>query len=204
MKNNKNAKGKHLRHSELQANHPIHAHHVTVPNDKNPDGINISLNKNVLSNSHLIIRKNHRKCDNIVCSVVSSKQTTSLNKWSKFKISNGDVIWLCTLCSDAFLKKQYCYYCYSIYSEEIHDGKEWIECDYCKLWHHCACEENYGNFKDISKQVHDKSFKYKCPVCIKNEEDQEKKLSKNIASPKKKIIPVKTKSQSSANKSKSY
>lgn len=87
-----------------------------------------------LKSSTLLIPKNHRKCDNIVCSVVSSKQTTSLNKWLKFKISNGEVIWLCTLCSDAFLKNQYCYYCYSIYSEEIHDGKQWIECDYCKLW----------------------------------------------------------------------
>ncbi len=83
----------------------------------------------------IILPKNYKKCDNTVCNMVSTKQVTGNSGWAKFKISNGDVIWLCPLCAFAFRRNHYCYYCYSIYpNEDIQDDKKWIECDYCRLW----------------------------------------------------------------------
>jgi len=75
--------------------------------------------------------------------------------------SNCQIEWLCKKCHQAFKDRQYCYYCSFIYTTETNDNRSWIQCDFCSLWHHVACEESKGKYKNIHKN----NQKYKCPHC---------------------------------------
>ena len=76
-----------------------------------------------------------RKCENKNCELKSSKKNSKVS-WTKIKISKSKSKWLCSVCSKAFKNKQYCYYCVSIYKDNVNnfDGKDWICCDLCDSW----------------------------------------------------------------------
>jgi len=105
---------------------------------------------------------------------------------------------LCTNCAKAHRKGQYCYYCKQIYLDNDDDGKDWVQCDFCKKWViflflfqfilqttkfnnfqkvHADCEQFHGDpkFKSIMTS---KDFIYYCPKC--------KKMKNKATGPKRK------------------
>jgi hypothetical protein len=99
--------------------------------------------------------------------------------WSRKKYPNNVPFWLCSMCTQAYNKRQYCDYCKQVYFEEnesILDGKEWIGCDNdkCKKWNHVECEilvNNNEALKNLNEDV-----LYYCLSCSKN-----KKLISKLA-----------------------
>lgn len=96
-----------------------------------------------------------RKCKNKLCpNFVNAKSQ------SKY----------CNSCSEELQKGNYCYYCKTIYKDKnvanvYNNEKGWIQCDYCNKWHHIYCEEKKGDYKNFSKIINSKTFKYMCPFC---------------------------------------
>jgi len=108
-----------------------------------------------------------------------------LYKVCKDNTSNCPFEFLCRDCFQSYKKKQYCYYCWLIYTDETNDNRSWLQCDLCSHWHHVACEENKGKFKNASKS----KLKYKCPFCRDNNKQQRVKKSTNIIK-KKDVVDV--------------
>lgn len=77
------------------------------------------------------MKKKLKACGNKFCK-------TDLSGWnSKFtrvKSDNNNYMMLCTNCAKAHRKGQYCYYCKQIYLDNDDDGKDWVQCDFCKKW----------------------------------------------------------------------
>lgn len=83
-------------------------------------------------------KKKLKTCGNKFCK-------TDLASWnSKFtrvKSENNTYMMLCTNCAKAHRKGQYCYFCKQIYLDNDDDGKDWIQCDFCKKWVILLCFE---------------------------------------------------------------
>ncbi|MCQ2818246.1 MAG: hypothetical protein MJ252_13345 [archaeon] len=114
-----------------------------------------------------------QKCENKICPTLLTKGQIHIANLKSAKFSRMK---LCSKCFQAFQKGQYCYYCGIIYREYkgkkgFNDHKIWIACDYCNNWEHIQCEEKFGMFRNLSSLIHNKNFKYKCPVCCLSSND---------------------------------
>jgi len=112
-------------------------------------------------------KETHQVCKNKFCTSVRERAT---HDWSRRKI-NGEYVWLCERCSQAYNKKQYCEYCKQIYLDTsdknaIVDGLDWMQCESCKRWTHVMCEKT-GGCKDIDAYLLDPLFVYHCADCKK-------------------------------------
>ena len=109
------------------------------------------------------------KCENKVCPVIVTKKTNIFQ--AKIGSLKNKILWLCSQCHQAWKNGQYCYYCGVIYrqyrgTKGFNDHKTWIGCEFCKNWEHVQCEEQKGNYSNLSQLIKkDKHFKYKCPIC---------------------------------------
>jgi hypothetical protein len=97
--------------------------------------------------------------------------------WVRRKLGKQKYQWLCKNCSLAYQSGQYCDYCFQIYLDKtkqnaVVDGREWIQCEWCKKWLHTECEEANRN-KDIKISLIDNNFKF---LCLKCSEKQHKGL----------------------------
>lgn len=115
-----------------------------------------------------------QKCENKICPTILNKNQIHV---ANLKTAKFTSLKLCSKCYQAFQKGQYCYYCGTIFREYkgkkgFNDHKTWIACDYCNNWEHIQCEEKYGMFRNLSSLIHNKNFKYKCPLCSLSKEDQ--------------------------------
>jgi hypothetical protein len=124
------------------------------------------LDKGVISLEELYqeMETDSHKCENRACSAMCD-----INMMSRIKTIKARATLLCADCSNAYKNGQYCYYCHTIYrdnlSEAYNDNKTWIMCDYCESWHHMQCEEAKGTYTNISNLVNDPQFKYMCFNC---------------------------------------
>ena len=75
------------------------------------------------------------KCDNKHC---DSHSTRKKIKLIKVRVCKGKLLRLCNKCNEAWINRQYCFYCLAIYfdrdSNAYVDDKEWIQCDSCMSW----------------------------------------------------------------------
>jgi len=117
-----------------------------------------------LLNKKRIKKLSTNKCQNQGCE--NKEKDPKLCKVNKNSHANANCPfeWLCKKCYQALQDKHFCYYCFFIYTTETNDNRSWVQCDFCTLWHHVACEENQGKYKNISKTKQ----KYKCPHCRVN------------------------------------
>ena len=80
-------------------------------------------------------KKKERKanyCHNRGC---ENKDRQSKNLFRIIKEgTNTSVELLCKKCYNAWKNKQFCYYCYLIYTKETNDNNNWVQCDYCSSW----------------------------------------------------------------------
>lgn len=139
-------------------------------NQSDDSSLNESNTLNMTSKSKKRKRSiNLRKCENKTCTIIEPKKGVN-SHWHKIKLSDKKILSVCSLCFMAYKQGHYCYYCSLIYKDSHcnpnADSKQWVQCDYCHTWHHVLCEETRGGaYKDLSKQLKDVSFKYKCPNC---------------------------------------
>jgi len=121
-------------------------------------------NSQDLSESFILGKKRpnklQKKCQNEGCD--TKGKTGKTYKIDK-EIYKCSIDWLCRRCMVALKNKQYCYYCFLIYTTETNDNQSWVQCDYCTSWHHVLCEEGKGKYKNIMRNNGVK--KYKCPHC---------------------------------------
>jgi hypothetical protein len=124
------------------------------------------LDKGVISLEELYqeIEYDSHKCENRACSAMCD-----INTMCSIKTIRSRSALLCSDCSNAYKNGQFCYYCHTIYrdnlNEAYNDNKTWIMCDYCESWHHLQCEEAKGTYTNISKLINDPQFKYMCYNC---------------------------------------
>lgn len=118
-----------------------------------------------------------KQCENKACTFIEYKKS-NFNNFQNIKINGKKVIQVCNLCYKAFKNKKYCFYCGLIYKDVFCnynvDLKTWVECDFCNNWQHVECEEQKGEFKDLSKLIENKGFKYKCFFCRASKEESKK------------------------------
>lgn len=162
---------------------------------KNPEEF---LTKNTLENEKISIEK----CENKLCqSTLDDSNESTKPYFTSLKTLNPISIKICGLCLQAYNKGQYCYYCGAIYRKgnlkEFDDHKSWVGCDFCNNWEHINCEENYGNFPNLSTLIHNKKFKYKCPFCFVKISNLEKE--KANAKKEENLLGKKIKSDDSIN-----
>ena len=117
-----------------------------------------------------------RKCSNKLCSMQGLSTDIEIG-WVRRKLGKQKYQWLCKNCSLAYQLGQYCDYCFQIYLDKtkhnaVVDGREWIQCEWCKKWLHTECEEANRN-KDIKISLIDSNFKF---LCLKCSEKQHKGL----------------------------
>jgi len=125
-------------------------------------------NSNDLSESYMLSKKTERKPKNFICQNEGcelkgqkvSKVYTVSDVGKKLPFDH-----LCKKCFQAFKDRQFCYYCYFVYTTETNDNRSWVQCDSCCLWHHVACEETNGKYKNL---IVKSNQKYKCPHCRKS------------------------------------
>jgi hypothetical protein len=134
----------------------------------------ISLEEIYVTETLCIAGSELRRCDNRTCSSSGPKKD---QMWNRVKQCNK-YLWLCVDCFKAFKNGQFCYYCSTIYRDDLNDYiHTWIQCDYCELWHHLHCEESKGDYPNIAKQIQDQNFKYMCFPCrTKNPKAKRSKL----------------------------
>ena len=84
----------------------------------------------------------------------------------------------CKKCCDAVVKGHFCYYCKSIYRDDMSDTSKWVECDFCKKWEHFDCELTKGK-RYSTKQELEEVKQYMCPICV-NERAEQKNIDSKI------------------------
>ena len=87
----------------------------------------------LIEQSFLKKKKNEQNLNNCENKGCEGKRKKKLYKIQK-KSYNTDVEWLSKECLKALKCKQYCYYCFLIYTSETNDNKSWIQCDFCISW----------------------------------------------------------------------
>jgi hypothetical protein len=134
-----------------------------------------------------------RCCDNRSCGSSGPKKHSMWNKVKQNRTAKQT--WLCTDCFKAYKNGQFCYYCATIYRDDLHDYiHTWIQCDYCEQWHHLQCEESKGDYPNISKLIQDPGFKYMCLPCRSKKQPKKKG--------KEKLLGQKTKAPTDSNSKK--
>lgn len=134
----------------------------------------------MLNESHFpkdIHDKAQKQCENKACTYVEYKKS-NIKNFQKVKLSGTKkIINVCGLCYKAYKNKKYCYYCGLIYKDAFCnysvDNKTWVECDYCNNWQHIECEEQKGEFKELSKLIENDNFKYMCYFCRSSKKNKE-------------------------------
>lgn len=76
-------------------------------------------------------KKKYKTCGNKSCKTETGGWAL---KFTRVKSENNGYIMLCTNCAKAHRKGQFCFYCKQIYLDNDDDGKDWIQCDFCKKW----------------------------------------------------------------------
>lgn len=134
----------------------------------------------MLTESHLpkdLHDKAQKQCENKACTYVEYKKS-NIKNFQKVKLSGTKkIINVCGLCYKAYKNKKYCYYCGLIYKDAFCnysvDNKTWVECDYCNNWQHIECEEQKGEYKELSKLIENDNFKYMCYFCRSSKKNKE-------------------------------
>ena len=124
------------------------------------------------------------QCENPLCKYVFSSNKEKIKV--KIKGLKSQEKKLCKKCCDAVEKGQFCYYCNSIYREEITDTAKWVECDFCKKWEHFDCELSKGKRYTSIQELTDVK-QYMCPICVNKkieQRDNEKKIQKKLINKK--------------------
>ena len=116
------------------------------------------------------------RCENPICKYIFNS-----NK-DKFKIKIKGLKTqekrLCKKCCDAVVKGHFCYYCSSIYRDDMSDTAKWVECDFCKKWEHFDCELSKGKRYSTTQELNDVK-QYMCPICL-NERAEQKNIDNKI------------------------
>ena len=116
------------------------------------------------------------RCENPICKYIFNS-----NK-DKFKIKIKGLKTqekrLCKKCCDAVVKGHFCYYCSSIYRDDMSDTAKWVECDFCKKWEHFDCELSKGKRYSTTQELNDVK-QYMCPICLNERAEQKNIDSKN-------------------------
>ena len=124
------------------------------------------------------------QCENPLCRYVFNSNKEKIKV--RIKGLKAQDKKLCKKCCEAVEKGHFCYYCNSIYRDELTDTAKWVECDFCKKWEHFDCELTKGKKYSTMEELTDVK-QYMCPICtLKNieQKDNEKKLQKKLINKK--------------------
>ena len=127
--------------------------------------------QNNLNNLH-----ENGQCENPLCKYIfNSNKDKYKTKIKGLKVQEKN---LCKKCCEAVEKGHFCYYCNSIYRDELTDLAKWVECDFCKKWEHFDCELQKGKRYSTNQELNDVK-NYMCPICT-NKKNGEKNLDSKI------------------------
>ena len=116
------------------------------------------------------------QCENPLCKYIfNSNKDKYKTKIKGLKVQEKI---LCKKCFEAVEKGHFCYYCNSIYRDELTDLAKWVECDFCKKWEHFDCELQKGKRYSTNQELNDVK-NYMCPICT-NKKNGEKNLDSKI------------------------
>ena len=125
------------------------------------------------------------QCENPLCNYIfpSSKEKFK----TKIKGLKSQEKLLCKKCCESVENGHFCYYCNSIYRDNMTDGAKWVQCDKCMNWEHFDCELQKGKRYSSVQQLNEVK-PYLCPICTrkKNEgqKNEENKIQKRLINKK--------------------
>jgi len=135
------------------------------------DCSSINSNQSICSSSKEKILKSAQigQCENKFC------QSTFTSVKDRIKVKIKGLITqekkLCKKCNDSVEKGKFCFYCNSIYRDDIIDNDKWVQCDKCKKWEHFDCEIAKGK-RYTNLQLSDENNQYLCPICYRKIKEQ--------------------------------
>ncbi len=154
----------------INRNSPDSSSSPSVPTATTNKKIN-NEKQNNLNNLH-----ENGQCENPLCKYIfNSNKDKYKTKIKGLKVQEKI---LCKKCFEAVEKGHFCYYCNSIYRDELTDLAKWVECDFCKKWEHFDCELQKGKRYSTNQELNDVK-NYMCPICT-NKKNGEKNLDSKI------------------------